>query len=170
MLGPGERDVQETSILGRVLHPVRVVHDLERVAGRSDQLRGVDVPGRDSVLGGEFRVTHAAAGRSLLPEQRTQDDGELQPLRLVHREHLDGVIVAVDAAGQEFRRYRFVLFRLATSEGLEHLEKGRRRDSRAARLGLEQLDDVIEISEIAFAATTRQDAFGQTVLPNRREQ
>ena len=101
---------------------------------------------------GVLRATPTHVGA---PQEWTQHDWELEPLRLEDREHLDGVIVTIDATFEEFGA-EFVVG--IPRPPLKEVEEPPRAAPGAGRLPLEELADVLEIGELTLSTDGGEDA------------
>jgi hypothetical protein len=106
----------------------------------------------------------AALRREFGPEGGAEHHGELKSLGLVHGEHLDGVVIAIDTATEKVGR---VLVVSRCAERREKFDERRGRCRTSARRALQQFGDVLEIGEVALSRRGCQHSTGQAVGAQR---
>ena len=98
--GPGQRDVQQAEALSIRFRVGRIAdeHGLAALGLLVSDTEEIDKP--LTLHKGVLRMPPTFVAP---PQEGAEHDGELETLRLEHREHLDGVVVAVDAPLEQFR-------------------------------------------------------------------
>ena len=170
----GHRHVGEpvlvATVLAGSLEPRRVLlvgcrpHGAVALLGRALTLRDVERPPLDPlgrVVEGERRL--GADPFAAVPQRREQHDRELEALGRVDGLDLHGVRVGLDAA-----LYRIgcnVVGPRALQFGQDHQRCSGRDPTAADGLGVDQLGDVLEVGQVAFAERVEQEALHDAGLP-----